>query len=180
MEVNISFRMLKEEDLDLMNKWLNTNFVTEWYNKSGSSYAEVLDKYLPRIKGEQPVYSYIITNNNIAIGYIQRYMIKDFPDYSMHVDTEEKAVGIDLFIGEDKYIHKGLGSIIITKFLQKFVFTRSEIDCCIIGPEPKNKAAIRVYEKVGFKYFKTIQVPDEEESEYLMKIYRDELRGIEL
>lgn len=171
----ISFRRLEEKDLSLMYKWLNTDFVIEWYDKGGSSFEKVERKYLPRIKGEQPTFSFIITCDNKEIGYIQTYMIDDYPEYSQWVNTVEQAAGVDMFIGERDYIHKGLGKLILIKFLREYVFQLNNTDCCIIGPEPKNRAAIRAYEKSGFKYLKTIQVPGEDEPEYLMRLYKKEL-----
>lgn len=169
---NISFRRLKETDLKLLHKWLNTNFVTEWYNKGGSSYENIVNKYLPKIKGEQPTHSFVIVCDNKDIGYIQTYRLDDYPEYSGYVNTDEPAAGLDLFIGEMDYIHKGLGKQILYKFLTDYVFLINVVDCCIIGPEPKNEIAIKAYEKVGFRYYKTIQLPDEDEPEYLMRIYK--------
>lgn len=51
---------------------------------------------------------------------------------------------------------------------------KHDMKACVIGPEPKNTAAIRVYEKAGFRFFKTIQVPTEPEPEYLMKLIPEE------
>lgn len=76
------------------------------------------------------------------------------------------------------FVHKGLGEQILIKFLSEYVFQLYDVECCIIGPEPKNNIAIRAYEKAGFKYFKTIQVPDEDEPEYLMRIYKNEVNSI--
>ena len=46
----IRFRRLREPDLPLMHKWLNTNLVNQWYGKKQYSYKEVREKYLPRTK----------------------------------------------------------------------------------------------------------------------------------
>ena len=81
---------------------------------------------------------------------------------------------MDLFIGEKEFIHKGLGSIIINKFLKNYIFIEDRVNKCIIGPEPKNLSAIKAYSKAGFKYTKTIQIPDEDEPEYLMEILKEE------
>jgi len=170
----ITFRKLEEADLQIMYKWLNTDFVIEWFGKS-SSFDEVVRRYLPRIKGEQPTFPFVIECNNRGIGYIQTYMIEDYPEYSKYVNTDEHAAGMDLFIGEQEFIHKGLAKNILTKFLREYVFLLNDAVCCIIGPEPQNKTAIRAYEKAGFKYLKTIQVPDEDEPEYLMRLYKNEL-----
>ena len=50
---------------------------------------------------------------------------------------------------------------------------------CIIDPEPDNKIAIRAYEKAGFRYLKTVQIPTEAHPSYLMRIERADLAGDE-
>lgn len=167
---DITFRKLQEEDLQLMFKWLNTDFVIEWFGKKNHSYDEIIKKYMPYIREEIPTYSFIIVYKCKDIGYIQTYLIEDYPEYSQYVQEFEKAAGLDLFIGEKECIHIGLGKHIISKFLKEYVFPVNNAISCIIGPEPKNKAAITAYEKVGFKYLKTIQIPDENEPEYLMRL----------
>ena len=43
------------------------------------------------------------------------------------------------------------------------------------GSDERNAIAIRAYEKAGFRYFKTIRLPDEDAPEYLMHIIPAEL-----
>lgn len=175
--INLTFKRLEERDLDLMHKWLNTVFVIKWFGHSKTEYTieDVNKRYLPRINREQPTHPYLIIINNQKIGYIQTYLISDYPDYSQYVAVNECAAGLDLFIGEKEYLNKGLGNIIIRKFLREYVFELTDAQSCIIGPEPNNKVAIKAYEKAGFKYLKTIQIPDEKEPEYLMKISKNDL-----
>jgi RimJ/RimL family protein N-acetyltransferase len=175
---NIEFRPLEVKDLTLLHRWLNTDHVNEWYNKGGSTYDDVVKKYLPRINGEQPIHSFIIVYDAIDIGYIQTYRIDDYPEYSKYVKAEEPSAGLDLFIGEKNFIHIGLGKEILQKFLTNYVFLINNVNCCIIGPEPLNKIAIRAYEKVGFVYYKMIQIPDEDEPEYLMRIYKNDIPSL--
>jgi RimJ/RimL family protein N-acetyltransferase len=171
-EEAIAFRRLEADDLPRMHRWLTTEHVRRWYGEEGRSLEEVTAHYEPRIRGEEPTDSYIILYGETPIGYIQTYLIHDHLDYVQFVDVSEKAAGVDLFIGEQDYLHKGLGAPILKKFLREVVFAKPEAESCIIGPEPKNTAAIRAYEKAGFRYLKTIQVPDEPEPEYLMRITR--------
>jgi RimJ/RimL family protein N-acetyltransferase len=63
----------------------------------------------------------------------------------------------------------------LRRFLPEVVFRQEDVGVCVIGPEPKNLAAVRAYEKAGFRYFKTIQVPGEPEPEHLMRIEREEV-----
>jgi RimJ/RimL family protein N-acetyltransferase len=62
--------------------------------------------------------------------------------------------------------------MLLKKFLKDIVFSKKEITTCIIGPEPNNARAIKAYEKAGFKYIKTVQIPNESESTYVMEIVK--------
>jgi len=171
----INFRKLLLSDLDLMLKWLNRDFVKKWYGKQEYSYEEILQKYGSRINGEEPVTPFLISYADTPIGFIQTYRISDYPKYNKYVEADEFTAGVDLFIGENNYLHKSFGTTAISKFVKEIVFSDENIKICIIGPETKNKAAIRSYEKAGFKYFKTIKMPNDPEPEYLMRIYREEI-----
>lgn len=175
LEANrIGFRNLRIDDLHFMHKWLNTDFVIQWYEKRHVLLSDIENKYIPRIRGEKPVRCFLILYEDEPIGYIQTYKLSDFPDYMEQVGIDEDSSGLDLFIGEADYIHKGLGKHIIIKFLEEKVFGLTDSVSCIIGPEPKNTAAIRAYEKVGFIYVKTIHIPNENEPEYIMRIGKEE------
>ncbi len=169
----ISFRGLRASDLDLMHRWLNAPHVRRWWYAEGTSHAEIEDQYLPAIEGREATRPFVILHENKPIGYIQSYLTSDDAEYASLVDVENSA-GVDLFIGEAEYLHRGLGRHVIRNFLSEHVFSDPETEVCVIGPEPKNTAAIRAYEKAGFHYFKTIQVLSEPEPEYLMKLARAE------
>ena len=171
----ISFQNLQKEDLKLLLKWLNNDFVKQWYYKNGKNnenyiYEDIEKKYLPRVLKQDPTNSFLIIFENEKIGYIQWYLLKDYPEYNKYVDGGNDSAGIDLFIGEEAFIHKGLGSKIIKKFIKENIFCNNWINRCIIGPEPKNIVAIKAYNKAGFKYIKTVQIPNEEEPEYIMEL----------
>lgn len=163
----ISFRPLTVADLKLTYKWLQTNHVKQWYGEGKLSQEDIRKKYLPRVEGRDFTTCFVILYDSKPIGQIQMYEIADYPDYEKTVQLETSAAGVDLFIGESGYVHRGLGPIIIKKFLKDYVFKKLNVDICIIGPNPNNLTAIKAYEKVGFKYIKTIINRDGEE-EYLM------------
>ncbi len=173
--MTFNFIPLQEIHLKQMFLWLNTPPVSTWYGKGEDFhvYENVLNKYLPRTRPGSKTHAFIIQYHSQNIGYIQTYRIVDYPDYNQHVVTDERAVGLDLFIGEEAFLHRGYGSHIIRQFLQEVAFQIPGIEMCIIGPEPKNTSAIRAYEKAGFTYWKTIQPPDELEPEYLMRLMKE-------
>jgi RimJ/RimL family protein N-acetyltransferase len=175
---DISFRRLRTSDLELMHHWLNAPHVRRWWYAEGNSYAQIEEHYLPAIEGREETKPFLILHGDEPIGYVQSYRIsaEDDEAYASLVDVEGSA-GVDLFIGEPEYLHRGLGRHVIRRFLSEHVFSEPGIAVCVIGPEPKNIAAIRAYEKAGFRFFKTIQVPGEPEPEYLMRLSRGEFEG---
>ncbi len=174
----ISFGELRGSDLSLMHRWLNAPHVKRWWYAEGSSYKEIEEHYLPGIGGRDATKLFLILHENKPIGFVQAYRISAEDDavYASLVDIEN-SVGVDLFIGDPEYLYRGLGRHIIRRFLSDHVFSDPEIEVCVIGPEPKNAAAIRAYEKAGFRFFKTIRVPGEPEPEYLMKLTREQFEG---
>ena len=169
----LGFRALAEADLPLLHRWLHAPHVARWwYEDEPITPAWVEAKYRPRIAGQTPTRCFIITYGAMPIGFIQTYRIAAYPDYARSVDVGEEAAGVDLFIGEADYAHRGLGGPLLRRFVHEIVFANAEVASCIIGPEPKNVAAIRAYARAGFRSLKTIQVPGEPEPEYLMRLPR--------
>jgi len=176
----IAFRLLRESDFPLMHRWLNTPHVSQWWSLDGNhhpSIKEVERHYLPRTSGNEPVDCYIFDYDDKPIGMIQSYRLDDFPAEKAVFDLEGNCAGIDLFIGEEEYVHKGLGSEIIRKFVKEIVFVDYDVSSCFIDPEPKNTIAIRAYRKAGFKYLKTVWNKKDSVEAYLMRINREELQA---
>jgi aminoglycoside 6'-N-acetyltransferase len=158
----ISFRKLDRGDLPLMHRWLNTRHVVEWWPDEALSLDEIVAIYSPRIDGKEDVRCFVIVCDETPIGYIQEY------------PASENSAGIDLFIGEVKFHHRGLGSSIIRQFLNDVVFADPVIETCIIDPSVSNRGAIRAYEKAGFRFFRTETNPGETEAHHMMRIGREE------
>jgi aminoglycoside 6'-N-acetyltransferase len=183
----ITFKPLRAADLPLMHKWLNTPHVSEWWSLDGNHHPSLEDvkrKYLPRTGGDEPVDGYIIYCDNKPIGMIQSCKLDDFPAEKANFGLEDNCADVDIFIGEEEYVHKGLGSAIIRKFVKEIVFVNYDVSCCIIDPDPENKIAVKAYRKAGFKYLKTVWNEKEKVDAYLMSVRRDKgdpkgsLRGV--
>ncbi len=170
--VQIGFRLLTEDDLPLMHRWLHAPHVHEWWGEGQPPppYETVVEKYSPRILLAEPTYPYLMLLDDAPIGYIQAYRLSDHPEYAAQVGAAAGAVGIDLFIGEAAHLHRGLGPRLLHAFLREVVFGTLSATVCVIGPEESNAAAIRAYEKAGFRHWKTVPIADEPAPEYLMTI----------
>lgn len=176
----ITFKRLDDKDLPLIYRWLNQDFVYQWFGKEKLSFDQVRNKYLPRIRREVPTEPYLILYNMLPIGYVQMYLIDDHKEYASFLNLREKAAGFDIYIGEKNYLHRGLGPEIMRIFLRDCLFQVFKVSTCVVGPEPKNEAAIRAYKKAGFKYLKTVRLPNSREPEYLLRITKAELYTSEL
>ncbi len=67
-----SFRPLAHDDLELMQRWLNDDFVARWW-PGWPRLEQVRAKYAPRIAGSDPTKCFIIELDGRPIGFIQCY-----------------------------------------------------------------------------------------------------------
>jgi RimJ/RimL family protein N-acetyltransferase len=174
----ITFRPLANADLSTMHRWLNNGAAFEWYGLKPTTLDEIVAEYTPTIEQTEPVFGFVIVIDGQDGGYIQWYLIRDHPDYARQMDVPDDSAGIDLFIGEEEFLHRGLGAQILRSFLGGIVFTDDRVGRCIIGPDERNAIAIRAYEKAGFRYLKTVVIEDEPYPEHLLELTRDEFRAL--
>ena len=76
----------------------------------------------------------------------------------MSADLPKTTVGMDQFIGDVQNIGKGHGTLFIKEFITKQL-QMFGITTVIVDTYPENAAAIRCYEKVGFKRLGIYQAP---------------------
>lgn len=173
----VTFRPLRRHDLPAMAHWLADPDVARWYGEGEPSVSNLETKYGPRIDGAEPTHGFIIVIDGHDAGYIQSYLIADYPDYAQHLEVATGAAGVDLFLGDPAYRDRGWGAPVLRAFLRQIIFGRLNAISCVIGPVPENGRAIQAYAKAGFRYLKTVHVTadDEDEDEYLMMITPDEL-----
>jgi aminoglycoside 6'-N-acetyltransferase len=142
---------------------------------------DTISEYRVALRGEDPTDLYLIQLDRRPIGVLQSYRIDDHPEYAAQLALGRPAVGIDLFIGEPDLIGHGHGPALIRSFLRDVAFPRYGVDLCVIGPTASNVAAIRAYEKAGFRFLKTYVEPDSREQQhYLMELPRADLDATRL
>lgn len=147
---HISFQQISKNDIPLLYAWFKEPHVAQWWPVPDGD--EFFEKFLARIRSKDTV-AYLVLEDEIPFGYIQYY----------HLDaTGEKAgkwlpplpsntVGIDQFIGDATYLHKGYGTRMIIAFIEYLRVIKPTITTVIVDPEPENTVAIRCYQKVGFE-----------------------------
>jgi len=156
--MTITFEPLHESHFPLLLKWLEASHVKKWYDKDVAyTLDSVREKYGPRIQSlraegvaiqNKAIQSFIIILEQIPIGYIQIYNAYDFPREKPLSGLPQNLGAIDIFIGNESYLKKGLGSKAISEFLEIYGNKYSHI---LADPDSNNINAIKCYEKAGFK-----------------------------
>jgi RimJ/RimL family protein N-acetyltransferase len=134
---------------------LGKDQVARWFGK-GQDERQLGRKYLEYARGGRPTRPHIIRCAGEDIGYIQVYRIDDYPGYKKALITDDNACGIDMFIGDERFMHKGIGPKALRKYLNEVAFSLTDTEVAIVSPSPENGTAIRAYAKVGFEYVRTI------------------------
>lgn len=164
--MNITFLPLAESHFPLLLRWLQAPHVKKWWDQDVHwTPALIQQKYGDYIKGykldngvAKPINAYIICVDEKPVGYIQIYNAYDFPREIPLVNLPESLAAFDVLIGEADYLKQGIGSKVITLFLDQYAVSYSYV---FVDPDSANFAAIRAYEKAGFK--KTEYQPDTDE-----------------
>ncbi len=174
----LTVRPLATTDFSLLRGWFAAPHVARWYRKEATfSPAEIAAKYAPRVEGREPVLPFLILYEGVPIGYIQVYMMDDVGAYPDVVLAGTGVAGLDLFIGDETYLHRGIGSAILRYVLRVIVFEQLGATACLVDPETANVTAIRTYEKVGFRFAATASSEEDGVPITLMRIERAELLG---
>ena len=120
----------------LMYKWCSNSFIYEWFEQRILSYDEIKSKYKNKLmSGEQDMF--LISCDGNPIGYVQIYKNDDSYEY-------------DLFIGEEDYLHKGIGSKVI-KNINELIYEKYKVDHIVLRPFKRNVNAVNCYKKNGFE-----------------------------
>lgn len=155
-KMKIDFLTLEESHIPLLLKWLKEPHVAEFWQET-DDVTEFREKFLNKLP-EGGVSAFVIAVDSKPIGYIQYYEACKVGG-GWWPDADNGTFGIDQFIGEPNMIGKGLGTEIIKRFVAN-IFLLTKATNVITDPEPKNKRAIRAYEKAGFRAIGEIKTPD--------------------
>ena len=157
MGKSISFRNLQRSDFPMLQRWLSAAHVAVWWNDC-FDWESLEAKYGPRIDGADPTHIFVVMHEREPIGWIQWYLWTDYPEHARQLGAGSESAGIDLAIGELEMTGLGLGPAIIREFLDRFVFTNSNVRAVLTDPEESNARSLRALEKAGFQMVKTVQL----------------------
>ncbi len=158
-----------EADLPLVRAWLDEPHVQPWWEP-----VDYDTDVVPAVRGTEPIDPWILVVDGVDSGYFQVYDIAIDEKYCAlcaAVGVGAVTAGMEYLIGDAGLIGKGLGSAAIERFVTDIVFGHTPWPAVCAGPDPANRASIRVLEKNGFAFAGRIE--PEEGSEHLMVRQRE-------
>jgi aminoglycoside 6'-N-acetyltransferase len=159
----IEFRPLAEDDLPLLEEWLKRPHVRRWWR---DDLTESLAEYRAAIEGREPTDHYVIFVDGRPVGMIQTYLVSDYPDWDQVVHVGPDVAGVDLLVGEEDRIGRGLGPEILAAFVRDHV-TASSVVATV---EEENRRSWRAFEKAGFRHLRDVE--EEGKPHRLMRLDR--------
>jgi len=169
MASELTFRAMREADLELIQMWLGLPHVAKWY-VSGSTVEQELDELRQCIAGEQPTQALVVLERGRPVGWCQWYVCSDYPDHAAGVGAEPGDIGVDYAIGDPARVGKGVGTSLIAALIAH-VRERHPAAGFVADPEATNRASRRVLEKNGFELVREGTVASEPTAA-AMAIYR--------
>jgi GNAT superfamily N-acetyltransferase len=170
---SIAFRPLAADDLQQIFLWLIRPHVARGYAKPPNSFMEAVAKYGPRSMPGNVVRAFIVNVDGRDLGYAQAYDVAAFADYAQRLDHEAGLACMDLFLGEEETLGRSVGPRVIDRFVKEIVFADAAVRSCVAGPGEGNVAAVRAFEKAGFRRWRILRA-EGEEPECVMRRDRDD------
>jgi RimJ/RimL family protein N-acetyltransferase len=146
-KTEIQFIPLEENHLTLIFNWLKADHIRPFW-QDPENFDDFKHKYLIE-KPKRFVTGFMIQYQGQLMGYIQYYHAQKVGG-GWWPEATDTTYGLDLMIGETIYLSQGLGTRIILAFIHQLKNTL-HISELIADPDLSNIAAIRCFEKVGFK-----------------------------
>ena len=152
------FEKLEKKHTLLLFAWLDKPHVKKWWPVVEKD--EKIEDFLKRIRSKD-TFGYMVKLDEKLIGYIQYYYVDRTNEKtgSWLPELPKTTIGTDQFIGDSNYLHKGHGTRFIKEFIKYLSTIEPQVSTIIVDPDPTNLAAIRCYEKVGFKKMDVYSAP---------------------
>ncbi|MEQ8308550.1 MAG: GNAT family N-acetyltransferase [Hoeflea sp.] len=169
----IGFRPVTAKDYDLLEDWMGRPHWQEWWGDVETELGYVRDM----VEGRDRTRPFLFLLDGRPAGYIQSWQVSDnlvepwISKAPWLIDVPADAIGVDLSVGVEADLGKGLGTAALKAFLRKLT---DEGHCnIIIDPDAANARAIRAYEKAGFVPLLVAPDPDSDQETLIMHLQTD-------
>jgi aminoglycoside 6'-N-acetyltransferase len=102
------------------------------------------------VDGANPTEAFVVELDGRAVGFVQRYLLDDYPQWSRALRVE-RAAGIDYLIGVAELTGVGLGPVMVDAFSTLTFERYGEIDHLAVAVQQANRRSWRALEKAGYE-----------------------------
>ena len=106
------------------------------------------------------VQQYITCYNEKPIGFFQVINTGHDPDNYWKSLADIKTAAIDIWIGEERFLGKGIGTFMMQYAIER-CFADPEIVRILLDPLKTNIRARRFYERIGFEFYSEMKLDGE-------------------
>lgn len=147
MTNNFSFRLVEKCDYDLIYEWLHKEHVKPYF--FGQGLQNTLNNLKLFVQGinHNGRYEFAHWLANIDSKPFAFLMTSPVTVNDHWYNQDSSTIMLDLLIGEEAYLGKGLAAEMIKAFIDSLPNTINRI---LIDPAEENTRAVHVYEKAGF------------------------------
>jgi len=139
LEEDIILRPIQDDDINIMKVWLYKDYIHKWYKQP--------EEWLLEIQNRKEEYSfihhYIVLRDNVPIGFCQYYSCIDVYEEEYKSFPREGTYSIDYLIGEEVFLKKGIGKIIVKRLIEK-IRAHSDAKLIVVQPELENTSSCNV------------------------------------
>ncbi|MFL8711731.1 GNAT family N-acetyltransferase [Clostridioides sp. GD02377] len=164
MDRLLYIRPVYDEDVKLIENWINQEYILKWFKSS--------EEWIKEIKARFGEFSFIkhfiVMYDNMPIGFCQYY---DCLSANEIFHPEILIIGtfsIDYLIGEEEYLRKGIGKAIIKLIIHK-IFNETEAERIVVKPEKENLASCNSLRTNNFEYDEENDLYHLSKSDFLSK-----------
>ena len=146
------FVPLRGEDLPLLARWLAEPHVAQWWREP-SDLGAVTENYGPIVDGLDPTDAFVVHFAGQPIGYVQRYLIDENPDWRealRRAVADTGGIGIDYLIGEKDLVGRGVGRRMLSRFAESCWDRYPEAEQITVAIQQGNVASWKALEACGF------------------------------
>ncbi len=158
---NLVIRRMRDaaDDYNLMVEWRNRPHVRRRWDPDlpTSTLSSIREEYQPDTVPGAAGTACIIELGDRPVGFIQFYRWASYADEAKEVGIpfDERSYGLDVFIGERNLVGGGLGTRVVT-LLSDYLIEEHAASSIALTTDLDNYAAIRCYERSGFKKVKQV------------------------
>ena len=142
---NLKLCTIEDNDIPLLEKWLNKDYVIKWYEEPDAWLYDVKERF----NEFSFVSHFIVKLKDTPIGFCQYYTCSEAGEDWYGDISQDGTYSIDYLIGEEEYLGKGFGKSIVHLLIQK-IFSLSSAKRIIVNPESDNKASCNTLLSNGF------------------------------